>query len=234
MEPAYIAHRLHVCLITGRTKERVLNMLFQMKKAIFVSAALNAYQALNIDFLKSLSLYVYIRFWEQKANNYYIKQKKRASTGMTSTIKVKTFPADALHAIIFKMSGSNYRVQYASTQGLIIKALFQPDLAIHISLAAACCIILLLHNSSDITNSSAYLRSYHMYSASDTISFRLSWVARICRYYLCAVRTIPLYIMSAASDRNIIFCFSFLFQVHPLCTIMLYTLYRTFVLFVNS
>lgn len=53
MEPAYIAHRLHVCLITGRTKERVLNMPFQMKKTIFVSAALNAYQALNIEFYQA-------------------------------------------------------------------------------------------------------------------------------------------------------------------------------------
>lgn len=93
---------------------------------------------------------------------------------MTSTIKVKTFPADALHATIFKMLGPNYRVQYTSTQGLIIKALFQPGLAIRIPLAVTYCIILLLHNGSDINNSSANLCSYHMYSASDTISFRLS------------------------------------------------------------
>lgn len=93
---------------------------------------------------------------------------------MTSTIKVKIFPADALHAIIFKMSGSNYRVRYTSTQGLMIKALFQPGLTIHVSLAVTYCIILLSHNCSDINNSSAYLRSYHMYSTLDTISLRLT------------------------------------------------------------
>ena len=54
---------------------------------------------------------------------------------MPSTTKVKNIPADALHAIVIKTSGTNHRVRYTIAQGLIIKALFQPGLAIRISLA---------------------------------------------------------------------------------------------------
>ena len=51
---------------------------------------------------------------------------------MPSTTKVKNIPADVLRAIVIKTSGTNHRVRYTPAQGLIIKALFQPSLAIRI------------------------------------------------------------------------------------------------------